>query len=60
MKWFYVKGCWYSLDHLQMFRWNDGTLRLYLLGRSVPETFEDPEAVLYSDLKKQLKEAGRW
>ncbi len=60
MKWFFVEGHWYNIEHIQMFGWHDHALYIYILGRSVPEMFDDPEAVLYSDLIKQLKKAGRW
>lgn len=60
MKWFYVKGGWYNIEHLQVFKWSNGALYLYIIGRSVPEIFDDPEATLYTDLKDQIKKAGRW
>ena len=55
MYWVNIEEHYISIDHLQMFKWCDGTLYLYILGRSVPEMFEDPQGVLHSNLLKYLE-----
>ena len=53
--WINVEGKAISIDHLQMFEWRDGRLFLYILGRSVPEIFDDPQGVLHSNLIKVIE-----
>ena len=40
----------YNIDYIQEFYWLDGTLRIHLLGRSVPEIFADPDGSMYRKL----------
>lgn len=55
MYWITLEDRYICIDYLQMFEWRDGRLFLYILGRSVPEIFDDPRAVLHSNLIKYLE-----
>lgn len=55
MYWINLEDRYICIDHLQMFEWRDGRLFLYILGRSVPEIFDDPQAILHSNLIKYLE-----
>lgn len=48
-----------NLDHLQMFKWVDGRLYVYIAGRSVPEIFSDPDMDLYDKLFDYLDQEMR-
>jgi hypothetical protein len=38
-----------------MFNWQDGALYVYIMGRSVPEMFDDPQGVLHTSLIRFLE-----
>lgn len=43
-----------NLDHMQMFKWVDGRLFVYIAGRSVPEIFSDPDKALHDKLTDHI------
>ena len=59
MNWMWVLNHHYNLDHLQEFYWQDGALYIRLLGRSVPEVFEDGDRSMYLGLCKDLRVTPR-
>lgn len=56
MNWLGLRGrnqeqaTYINLDHMQMFKWADGTLYVHILGKSVPEIFSDPDKALHDKL----------
>lgn len=46
---FYILG-----DHIQMFKWSKGSIYIYLLGKSVPEVFADPNKEILHMLKTKI------
>lgn len=55
MFWIEIEERHICIDYLQMFEWHDGRLYVHILGRSVPEIFDDPKGVLHSNLIKYLE-----
>lgn len=55
MYWVNIEDRYICIDHIQMFNWQDGALYVYIMGRSVPEMFDDPQGVLHTSLIRFLE-----
>lgn len=55
MHWINLNDRFICVEYLQMFEWHDGALYVHILGRSVPEMFNDPDGDLYLFLVKYLE-----
>lgn len=55
MFWLNFEGLWINGDHLQGFKWENGILRVYLLGVPTPEMFNDPNGVMFDKLAEAVE-----
>lgn len=54
--WVSIGGRLINLDHIQIVDWHDDALYIYILGRSVPEMYRDPDKEMYDALLETIKE----